>query len=268
MASSDRRSSLSPGEQQRTKSRSSSRSHRTPPNIIVYEEDVQQEKSPSQASRRSAREANQIKRSESSTSNRSPTLASPTLNTSRKQRTSLKSSSPTITTNRRINPKRKKSSISVSEIERKELTEPNDSEKQDLSTRGLSIAPPDIFERKFTDSLILVKIIFLVITLRRLILSNNNLSSLPPSIGSLINLEYLDISNNPLIVRNGRDDYSCFPREFRYLTNLQTLIIAECTLKHIPIAVWNIISLQTLDLYRNKIGYIVGDIGKLNNTKN
>jgi len=110
--------------------------------------------------------------------------------------------------------------------------------------------------------------LFLVNTLRRLILSNNNISSLPPSIGSLINLEYFDISNNPLIVKNGQNDYSCFPREFRHLTNLQTLIIAECTLKHVPVVVWNIVSLQKLDLYRNKVGYIVSDIGKLNNTRN
>jgi len=164
MASSDRQSSLSPGERQRTKSQSSSRSHRTPPNIIVYEEDVQQEKLPSQTSRRSAREANLTKRSESSTSNRSTTLASPTLNISKKQRASLKSSSPTTTTNRRINPKRKKSSFSVSEIERKQLAEPNDSEKQDLSTRGLSTVPADIFERKLTESLILLNVIFLLLS--------------------------------------------------------------------------------------------------------
>jgi Leucine-rich repeat (LRR) protein len=110
--------------------------------------------------------------------------------------------------------------------------------------------------------------LFLVITLRRLILSNNNLSSLPLAIGSLTNLEYLDISHNPLIIKNGHDDYSCFPREFRHLRNLQTLILADCTLKHIPVAVWHTVSLQTLDLNRNKVGYIVSDIGKLKNTKN
>jgi Leucine-rich repeat (LRR) protein len=101
-----------------------------------------------------------------------------------------------------------------------------------------------------------------VTNLRRLILSNNNLACLPPSIGFLINLEYLDISINPLIVRNGHDDYSCIPREFRHLKNLQTLIISECTLKHIPIAVWNTLSLQKLDLSRNRTGYIVSEIGK------
>ena len=101
-----------------------------------------------------------------------------------------------------------------------------------------------------------------MVTLRRLILSNNNLSGLPPAIGSLINLEYLDISQNPLLVRNGHDDYSCFPREFRHLRNLHTLIVRECGLKHIPVAVWFIVSLQSLDLSRNKVGFIMSEIGK------
>jgi Leucine-rich repeat (LRR) protein len=66
-------------------------------------------------------------------------------------------------------------------------------------------------------------------------------------------------------VKNGLDDYSCLPREFRYLRKLQTLILAECSLKHIPAAVWNTITLKTLDISRNKVGYVVGEIGKLNN---
>ncbi|CAF3013476.1 unnamed protein product [Rotaria sp. Silwood2] len=247
MASSDRRASLSPSERQRTKSQSSYRSHRTTPNTPLYEEDAQREKTSSQASRRSTRETNPTKRSESSTSNRSSAALSPISNASKRQRSSLKpSASPT--THRRPVSKRKKRPISVSDIERRQLSEPNDSEKQDLSAQGLSMVPAEIFE---------------LVTLRRLILSNNNLSALPPTINSLINLEYLDLSHNPLVVNNGYDDYSCFPREFENLKNLQTLILSECALKYIPAAVWNVLSLQTLDLSRNKIGYIVGDIGNL-----
>lgn len=110
--------------------------------------------------------------------------------------------------------------------------------------------------------------ISIVATLRRLVLSNNNLSCLPISIRSLVNLEYLDISRNPLRVKNGLDDYTCLPREFRQLRNLRALIMAECTLKHIPAVVWHITNLQTLDLSRNKVGYIVSEIGKFNFKQN
>jgi Leucine-rich repeat (LRR) protein len=268
MASSDRRSSLSPGERQRTKSQSSARSHRTLPDIIVNEDGIKQEKISSPRSKHSNREAIPTKRPESSTSNRSSTITSPTLNISRKQTANLKPSTPPLGTRRQKSPKRKKSAVSTGESERQQSAEPNDSEKQDLSTRGLLMIPMDIFERKFTSIFFLINYylflydLFLVTTLRRLILSYNNLACLPPSIGLLINLEYLDISNNPLIVRNGRDDYSCIPREFRHLKNLHTLMLGECTLKHIPVAVWNTTSLQTLDLNRNRTGYIVSEIGK------
>ena len=39
--------------------------------------------------------------------------------------------------------------------------------------------------------------------------------------------------------------------------------MAECSLKHIPVAVWSIVSLQTLDLSRNKIGFLMKEIGQL-----
>ena len=102
-----------------------------------------------------------------------------------------------------------------------------------------------------------------MITLRRLVLANNNLAGLPPDIRLLINLEYLDISRNPLRVKNALDDYSCLPREIRSLRNLQTLIMAECTLKHLPVALWSILSLQVLDVSRNKVGFIVSEVGNL-----
>jgi Leucine-rich repeat (LRR) protein len=115
----------------------------------------------------------------------------------------------------------------------------------------LSMFPGDILDRMQNPhflSLIKCPSWFVVVTLRRLILSNNNLAGLPPNIRSLVNLEYLDISRNPLRVKNGFDDYSCLPREFRYLRNLQTFIMTECTLKHIPAAIWNAVSPETLDI--------------------
>ena len=102
----------------------------------------------------------------------------------------------------------------------------------------------------------------LVVRLRRLILSENNLSEIPSGIHALINLEYLDISRNPLRLKDDLDDYSCIPREISSLKKLHTLLMAEDTLKHIPVAIWDIASLQSLDLSRNKVSFIPGEIGR------
>ncbi len=83
-----------------------------------------------------------------------------------------------------------------------------------------------------------------MVSLPQLVLSTNNLSGLPLNIHSLVNLEYLDISRNSLRVKNGVDDYLCQSREFCYLHNLQTLIVAKCILKHF-VTVSNVVSPST-----------------------
>jgi outer membrane receptor for ferrienterochelin and colicin len=152
MASSDRRVSLSVGEQQRT-----SRSYRTPPDIIVHEGHDQQEDIFSGTSRRNTQETNRTKRSESLVSHRSRSTTI-TSNVSRKKKSSLNSSAPS-TKNHRIGSKRKKNSISINELESKYLFQLNDSEKQDLSACGLRTVPTESFDRKFTTSFILLTII-------------------------------------------------------------------------------------------------------------
>jgi hypothetical protein len=88
MSSSNRRASLSPGERQRIKSRSSSQSHRTPS---------------SQTTKRNNRETSSRKRSESSASNQS----SLTSNTSKNQRSKGKTSK-SQSSRHKGRPKRKK----------------------------------------------------------------------------------------------------------------------------------------------------------------
>lgn len=238
MSGSNRQASLSPNERQRTKSSSPSRSQRTD----------------GQTAKRSPR-AN--KRAESTSSN-------PSKRPKSKGKTSLSPKSKSPSPNRKDRSKKKSSPSITNEIEEKQLPESNTTEKQDLSYRGLSVVPGEIFDRMFNLLLIVIfSRLFSVITLRQLILANNNLAGLPPDIRLLVNLEYLDISRNPLRVKNGLDDYSCLPRELRSLRNLQTLIMAECTLKHLPVAIWSILSLQVLDVSRNKVGYIVSEIGNL-----
>lgn len=151
MTSSDQQPNLSPTGRQRTKSQSSARSHRTTPNIIVHEDDLQREKTSLPTSRRNTRGASATKRSESSTSNRSTRVSSPTSNSPRKARTDLKSASPPLHTERQRSSKRKKSAVSTAESEKKLPAETNDSEKQDLSVRGLAMVPPEIFDSNLTN---------------------------------------------------------------------------------------------------------------------
>jgi hypothetical protein len=152
MASSDRRVSLSVGEQQRT-----SRSYRTPPDIIVHEGHAQQEDIFSETSRQNTQEMNPRERSESliSHQSRSTTITS---NVSRKKKSSSNLSAPS-TKNQRIGSKTKKNSIGINELESEPLFELNDSEKQDLSACGLRTVPTETFDRKFTTCFILLTII-------------------------------------------------------------------------------------------------------------
>ncbi|CAF1367572.1 unnamed protein product [Adineta steineri] len=210
-------------------------------------------KTSSQSSKRNNRETSSSKRSASSKINRTTNATSATLDKYKKHGSSGKTpTSKSPSANRKSGLRGRKNAFNMGDTDSTEMAEQNDSVRQDLTSRGLSIVPTDIFD---------------LITLRRLVLANNNISSLPANIRVLVNLEYLDISRNPLRAKNGIDDYTCIPREFNQLRNLHTLIMAECTLKQIPVAVWNTISIQTLDISRNKVGFIVGDIGNLSDIR-
>lgn len=97
-----------------------------------------------------------------------------------------------------------------------------------------------------------------------MILSGNNLRSLPSAIADLVNLEHLDLSKNPLKVKDV-DDSNCLPFEMRLMKNLKFLSLRECNLRHIPTTVWLCVSLKKLDISRNKIGLLVPDVGNLQN---
>lgn len=101
-------------------------------------------------------------------------------------------------------------------------------------------------------------------TLKKLILTGNNLRAMPSAIVDLINLEHLDISKNPLKVKDV-DDSNCLPLEMRHLKNLKYLNISECNLRYIPTTVWLCVSVKMLDLSRNKISLLVPDVGNLQN---
>ena len=95
-------------------------------------------------------------------------------------------------------------------------------------------------------------------------MSCNNLRSLPVAISGLSNLEYLDLSKNPLKVKDV-DDSHCLPVEMRLLKQLTYFNISECNLRHIPTTVWMCVSIRHLDLSRNKISLLVPEVGNLQN---
>jgi len=147
MSSSNRQASLSPSERQRIKSRSSSRSHHTSSNIIVPEEDIQHEKPSSQRSKRSLGEKSSRKSAGSSTSNRSTTAVSQSSSTSKKQKSNTRKPS-LASPNRKQDSKKQNRIKSSSDTDAKPVSQPNDSQRQDLSSRGLSAVPTEIFQRK------------------------------------------------------------------------------------------------------------------------
>ncbi|XXG41234.1 hypothetical protein AAC387_Pa01g1742 [Persea americana] len=98
----------------------------------------------------------------------------------------------------------------------------------------------------------------LFINLRHLRILNfrrNHFTELPESIGNLLQLRYLDLSQ-AFIKR--------LPKSTTRLYNLQTLILADCIkLVQIPSDLSNLVNLRHLNLHRNHITELPGSIGNL-----
>ncbi len=102
--------------------------------------------------------------------------------------------------------------------------------------------------------------------MKQLLVSGNNIRSLPTALKELVNLEYLDVSKNPFKIKDA-NDVNCFPLEMRFMSKLKRLNISECNLRYIPSAIWLIPTIEHLDISRNKIGLLVPEIGNLQNLK-
>jgi hypothetical protein len=92
--------------------------------------------------------------------------------------------------------------------------------------------------------------------LQELNLSRNKIKAIPPEISNLTNLKYLRLSNNEIEI---------IPPEISNLTNLQELRLSYNKIKVIPPEISNLTNLQELHLSNNKIKAIPPEVEKLEN---
>ncbi|MBF0465738.1 MAG: TIR domain-containing protein [Nitrospirae bacterium] len=113
--------------------------------------------------------------------------------------------------------------------------------------------------------------------LSSLLLPYKEITTLPPEIGKLTNLQKLDISNNQLThlpseigkltglkeLAISRNRLESLPPEIGKLTNLQSLAINNNQLTLLPPEIGNLTKLQTLFIHNNQLIQLPPEIGKL-----
>ncbi len=109
----------------------------------------------------------------------------------------------------------------------------------DLSWLGLTSLPPEIGG---------------LASLQYLNLSENQLTALPPEIGGLTSLQSLDLSHNQL---------TALPPEIGRLASLQTLDLSHNQLTALPPEIGQLVSLQTLDLRYNQLTALPPEMANL-----
>ncbi|WP_052435856.1 leucine-rich repeat domain-containing protein [Neochlamydia sp. EPS4] len=85
-------------------------------------------------------------------------------------------------------------------------------------------------------------------------LNNLGLTSLPPEIGQLSQLQRLELSGNQLTI---------LPAELWQLSQLQVLDLSDNQLTTIPVEIGQLSKLQTLSLFKNQLTAIPAEIGQL-----
>jgi small GTP-binding protein len=111
----------------------------------------------------------------------------------------------------------------------------------DLSNNQISSLPPEIVQ---------------LTNLQTLDISDNQISSLPPEIVQLTNLQFLNISDNQI---------SSLPPEIVQLTNLQSLDIGGNQIRSLPREIFQLTNLQSLNIGGNQISSLPPEIVQLTN---
>jgi small GTP-binding protein len=111
----------------------------------------------------------------------------------------------------------------------------------DLSNNQISSLPPEIVQ---------------LTNLQSLNIFRNQISSLPPEIVQLTNLQFLNISFNQI---------SSLPREIGQLTNLQSLNISRNQISSLPREIGQLTNLQSLYISGNQFSSLPREIGQLTN---
>lgn len=115
----------------------------------------------------------------------------------------------------------------------------NETEALDLSRKFLTEIPDVVFNYP---------------QIKILLLTSNNLSTLPANIDSLPNIFYLDLQTNQL---------SSIPKQIGNLSNLKVLYVGSNKLSDLPSEIGNLSNLSFLDLSYNKIANLPNGFGNL-----
>lgn len=137
----------------------------------------------------------------------------------------------------------------------------------DITDSNITSIPPEIENLK---------------NLEALYLSNNNLTSLPVEFGNLQNLRELHLTRNKLtylpvsfgnlqklqVLHLTHNNITVFPQDLLYLENIRVLFLSYNNISTIPAEIENLKTLRTFYITNNRLAYIPPELGNITNLEN